>query len=304
MSLGVLDRKREMLYTQRQLAAAKCTTRKATPEEIDKILNKRGNAMGARGPKPGSKRDKRVNINELADQAIIQVSKQKDLAKAVRENIEAEVDAAPPVTEKTAPVAEPANASAVREKLLTIGLGASKKILKDFGVDRLVDMDPSDYPKVLKMADDVIEDKLAKSMEDAVDATAYALHGMSYAEFKAKQETNTAPNTKEAISGVFADEGFTPSPELVKQIRHERVCGELTALYLRKNHDYGDSFSETYRKLGIISAVTRITDKVNRVQSLCTKEQRVNDEGIRDTLVDLANYAIMTIMEMDQEAQR
>lgn len=58
--------------------------------------------------------------------------------------------------------------------------------------------------------------------------------------------------------------------------------------------------SETYKKLGIISAVTRITDKVNRLQSLCIKDTLV-DESIKDTLMDLANYSIMTLIELEEE---
>jgi hypothetical protein len=87
----------------------------------------------------------------------------------------------------------------------------------------------------------------------------------------------------------------------MKTFMHERICKELNDLYARKNHDYGDSFGETYRKLGVISAVTRITDKINRLQSLCTKEQMVKDESIRDTLRDAANYCIMTIIEMEAQ---
>lgn len=85
------------------------------------------------------------------------------------------------------------------------------------------------------------------------------------------------------------------------QHMHRLICKELTETYIKKNHDYGDAFSETYDKLGIISAVTRITDKTNRLVSLCTKEQRVDDETLEDTLMDLANYAIMTVMEMGKE---
>ena len=84
-----------------------------------------------------------------------------------------------------------------------------------------------------------------------------------------------------------------------KYEKHMGICKELKQIYRAKNHDYGDSFGETFKKLGIISAVTRITDKVNRLQSLCTKEQKVEDESIRDTLMDLANYAIMTIIEIE-----
>ena len=85
-----------------------------------------------------------------------------------------------------------------------------------------------------------------------------------------------------------------------KAQKHLEVCKELNNLYKIKNHDYGDSFGETYKKLGIISAVTRITDKVNRLQSLCTKDALV-DESIKDTLMDLANYSIMTLIELEEE---
>lgn len=89
--------------------------------------------------------------------------------------------------------------------------------------------------------------------------------------------------------------------KLNKSEKHMIICTELNDLYKRKNHDYGDSFGETYNKLGIISAVTRITDKVNRLQSLCTKGQLVNDESIKDTLMDTANYAIMTLIELRED---
>lgn len=82
----------------------------------------------------------------------------------------------------------------------------------------------------------------------------------------------------------------------------KEITDEMIALHERKNHDYGNSFSETYSKLGVISAATRMLDKMNRVVSLVTKEQqKVNDESLRDTLIDLANYAVMTIMELDGE---
>lgn len=79
------------------------------------------------------------------------------------------------------------------------------------------------------------------------------------------------------------------------------ITDEMNALYERKNHDYGNSFSDTFEKLGAVSAVTRMYDKMNRIVSLVsTKEQKVNDESLRDTLIDIANYAVMTIIELDK----
>ena len=78
---------------------------------------------------------------------------------------------------------------------------------------------------------------------------------------------------------------------------HKNICAELNDTYAKKNKDYGNSFGETFNKLGIISAVTRITDKYNRLVSLCTlpdEERMVRDETISDTLLDMANYCIMT----------
>ena len=89
-----------------------------------------------------------------------------------------------------------------------------------------------------------------------------------------------------------------------KSYLHSRITKELNAIYVAKNSDYGDAFGETYKKLGIISAVTRITDKVNRLQSLATKseeERMVKDESIIDTLLDLTNYSLMTLIEMGYE---
>lgn len=86
--------------------------------------------------------------------------------------------------------------------------------------------------------------------------------------------------------------------------KHQEICQELNKVYEQKNHDYGNSFGDTFDKLGIISAVTRITDKYNRLVSLCTKseeERKVKDESITDTLLDMANYCIMTVIELHKD---
>lgn len=85
---------------------------------------------------------------------------------------------------------------------------------------------------------------------------------------------------------------------------HKSLCEELNKVYEQKNSDYGDSFGQTFDKLGVISAVTRITDKYNRLVSLCTKpeeERKVKDESIEDTLLDMANYCIMTLIELQKD---
>lgn len=83
--------------------------------------------------------------------------------------------------------------------------------------------------------------------------------------------------------------------------QHRKICEELNKIYEQKNNDYGNSFGETFQKLGIISAVTRITDKYNRLCSFATKseaDRMVKDESIEDTLLDMANYSIMCLLEL------
>lgn len=81
---------------------------------------------------------------------------------------------------------------------------------------------------------------------------------------------------------------------------HREICEEINDLYARKNHDYGDSFHQTFVEEGMAMVRIRLGDKFNRFKTLSrNEEQKVNDESIRDTLIDLANYAIMTVLEME-----
>lgn len=86
--------------------------------------------------------------------------------------------------------------------------------------------------------------------------------------------------------------------------RHKEILLNLHKTYISKNKDYGNSFSEMYRELGCITALTRIGDKYNRLKSLMKKseaERLVKDEAITDTLLDMANYAIMTVIEIEAQ---
>lgn len=89
-------------------------------------------------------------------------------------------------------------------------------------------------------------------------------------------------------------------PKNVQQ--HRIICNEINELYEKKNKDYGDSFHLSFMEEGMAMARIRLGDKFNRFKTLTKSDsQEVKDESIRDTLIDLANYAIMTVMEMDRE---
>ncbi len=88
--------------------------------------------------------------------------------------------------------------------------------------------------------------------------------------------------------------------------RHQEICEELNKLYERKNHDYGDSFHQSYVEEGLAMSRIRLGDKFLRFKNLSRDGTlaRIKNESIRDTLIDLANYAIMTVMEMELEAEK
>lgn len=83
--------------------------------------------------------------------------------------------------------------------------------------------------------------------------------------------------------------------------KHKLICEKLNALYEAKNADYGDSFGKSYKEYGLTMSCIRLEDKLNRLKSLnFSKTAKVN-ESVEDTLMDLANYAIMTLIELEGE---
>jgi len=77
----------------------------------------------------------------------------------------------------------------------------------------------------------------------------------------------------------------------------QKIQTEGLELFKKKNADYGDAFA----KYGVVGVLMRIEDKIQRALSI-TKNgiNMVNDEGIRDTLIDLHNYAAMALMLIDE----
>lgn len=78
------------------------------------------------------------------------------------------------------------------------------------------------------------------------------------------------------------------------------VLNEMHEIYERKNADYGNSFSKTFEEFGLTSSAVRLNDKMERFKKLIKQDAQVKDESIRDTLLDLANYAVLTIVEMSK----
>lgn len=114
-----------------------------------------------------------------------------------------------------------------------------------------------------------------------------------------KLESNIM-DTKTSIIPDNSNECMTE--EFARRVRdHEDICNYLHDLYIRKNRDYGSSVTDTFNKYGLVSFLVRIEDKLNRVRTLNEKGRaEVTDESLMDTLYDLANYAMLAIIELKE----
>lgn len=82
------------------------------------------------------------------------------------------------------------------------------------------------------------------------------------------------------------------------------ITDYMYQIYEKKNADYGDSFSKSYGEFGLVSPVIRLSDKVERLKTLCNKEAQVKDESIIDTLIDIAVYAVLTVLEIKKREEK
>ena len=88
--------------------------------------------------------------------------------------------------------------------------------------------------------------------------------------------------------------------EVDKYALHKSICDHLNEVYVAKNHDYGDSFHQTFLEEGMAMPRIRLGDKFSRFKNLSRGvENMVSDESLIDTLLDMANYAVMTIVEIE-----
>lgn len=89
-----------------------------------------------------------------------------------------------------------------------------------------------------------------------------------------------------------------------KAAKHQELIEYLYNLYIAKNIDYGDSVHDTYVKYGLTSFLVRLEDKLNRARTLSKQTARVTDEKIEDTLLDMANYAILAVIELHADKEK
>ena len=119
-----------------------------------------------------------------------------------------------------------------------------------------------------------------------------------------KPEAYTPPNTGDPWIDNLPESYFEmyEEAETDKYARHKEITDYMHKTYVSKNKDYGNSFERTHKEIGSRASLGRIADKFYRLQNIILNdEQLVEDETVKDTLIDMANYAIMFAMELEEE---
>lgn len=77
-------------------------------------------------------------------------------------------------------------------------------------------------------------------------------------------------------------------------------------VFVRKNHDYGNSFEKSLDTFGLVAGIVRMNDKFERLVSLNdpSKDAQIASESLVDTLEDLSNYAAMAACWLKRKKER
>jgi hypothetical protein len=104
------------------------------------------------------------------------------------------------------------------------------------------------------------------------------------------------------LKDVLRNEREGKSTRLIpkKCVAFRDITNDMYDTFKAKNHDYGNSFSELFAECGMTYAYGHLSEKLKRVKSLMADEAKVKGESMKDSLLDLANYAILTIIELDK----
>lgn len=93
--------------------------------------------------------------------------------------------------------------------------------------------------------------------------------------------------------------------EMSKEDQFKAITENMIKTFIAKNHDYGNSFEKTCDKFGLVVPVVRMNDKMERINTLYNNTGIAKvDEKLEDTLLDLANYCILTIMYIKSKASK
>ena len=92
---------------------------------------------------------------------------------------------------------------------------------------------------------------------------------------------------------------FTNPMQVTREQEFELLTKQMLEIFRKKNADYGDSTTQTFNEFGLTSYAVRLNDKLNRIKSFCRKgELEVKDESVVDSLMDMASYCLLAVIDV------
>lgn len=80
------------------------------------------------------------------------------------------------------------------------------------------------------------------------------------------------------------------------------ICNRMVETNIRKSGDYGDSFQNLIKEFGDIAAVIPLQNKLDRIKNIIRKGGEANNESLADSVLDLACYAVMYLVQLNTRA--
>ncbi len=87
---------------------------------------------------------------------------------------------------------------------------------------------------------------------------------------------------------------------MLDEQKFKDMAQEIVDLVIRKNHDYGDSYFQIREDFGPASFIIRLADKFNRLQTLQSKPNKV-EESIEDTIKDIMGYCLLELYYLQNQ---
>lgn len=90
----------------------------------------------------------------------------------------------------------------------------------------------------------------------------------------------------------------TKKSDKINENELRKTFDDIILLILKKNRDYGNSFSLTFEEFGLLSLIIRLSDKIERLKNLNNNELEIKDESVEDSLKDIIGYSILGLIEL------
>ena len=188
-----------------------------------------------------------------------------------------------------------------------------RKVTQDGLIEKYIDIygNESDKPTYLSMPKSVV-DRLRKIHGGGDIPSLHYGPEIDDEPYPTTEEMNRRvdeANKNVTAPGFRAEEKWVPKPGTKGMMKvqpgiFDHILEQMSDVHRRKNADYGDAAFQGYKEFGLTYYVIQLHNKLNRLKSLTKKDYQPQvAESIEDTLLDMANYAVLALEALKRDGQ-